>query len=141
MSDEFKKCLENKKIIKFAGAKKKVRIEIKAAKEDLNDAKTFFKNKRFKFATIAGYYSLFHSARVLLYSQGYRERSHCCLKIAIKELFVREKLLELEYLELFDEALGLREAADYQSVYSSKGAKQAIKGAEKFLAAALEILS
>lgn len=140
MRDEFKTCLRNKKIIKFGRAKDKTGIELKAAKEDLRDAKSFLKNKKIKYATIAGYYSLFHSARALLYSQGYRERSHYCLRIAIKELFVKEKLLDSEHLELFDEALGLREAADYESIYSREGAKQAIQGAEKFLAATLGVL-
>lgn len=141
MEDEFKKCLKNKKIIKFAKAKEKINIEVKAAKEDLKDAKKFSKDKRFKYSTIAGYYSLFHSARALLYSLSYRERSHYCLRTAIRELFVKEKLLDTEYLDLFDEAMGLREAADYESLYSKEGANQAIKGAKKFLKASLEILS
>lgn len=106
----------------------------------MENAKSFFKEKRFEYATIAGYYSLFHSARALLYSRGYRERSHYCLRVAIRELFVNEKYLGLEYLELFDEAMGLREAADYESVYSKDGAKQTVKGAEEFLTEALEIL-
>lgn len=141
MGDEFKRCLKNKKIIKFAQAKDKIKIELKAAKEDLKNAKSFFKGKNFKYATIAGYYSLFHSARALLYSRGYRERSHFCLRVAIKEFFVKEKLLKPEYLDWLDEAIGLREAADYESTYSKNGARQAVEGAKKFLTVALEILS
>lgn len=141
MDDEFKKCLKNKRIVKFTKAKEKVNTELKAAKEDLRNAKNFFKDKNFKYATIAGYYSLFHSARALLYSRGYRERSHYCLRIAIKDLFIKEKLLDLEYFDLFDEAMGLREAADYESLYSKRGAKQATAGAEKFLAVTLNILA
>lgn len=140
MSDEFEKCLKNRKIIKFPKVRDKLKVELKAAKEDLKNAKNFLRNENFKYATIAGYYSLFHSARALLYSRGYRERSHYCLRVAIKELFAREKLLDPEVLDCFDEAMGLREAADYESIYSAKGAKQAVEGAKKFLKAALEIL-
>ncbi len=141
MNEEFKKCLKNKKIIKFSKAIDKVKVEFKAAEEDLKNAKKFLRDKNFKYATIAGYYSLFHSARALLYSRGYRERSHYCLRIAIKELFVKEKLLNPEALDCFDEAVGLREAADYESLYSARGAKLAVKGAREFSKAALEILS
>lgn len=141
MGSEFERCLEKRRIIKFAKAKDKVKIELKAAKEDLENARSFLKEKRFKYATIAGYYSLFHSARALLYSRGYRERSHYCLRVAIKELFIDEKYLGLEHLDLFDEAMGLREAADYESVYSKSGAKQAVIAAERFLIAALEVLN
>lgn len=140
MRAEFKKCLKNRKIIRFAKAKDKVKIELKAAKEDLRNAKNFLKSRNFKYTTIAGYYSLFHSARALLYSRGYRERSHYCLRVAIKELFVKEKLLDEEYLDLFEEALGLREAANYGSIYSQNGAEQTAEGAKKFLSAVLEML-
>lgn len=140
MESEFERCLEKRRIIKFAKAKDKVKIELKAAKEDLENARSFLKEKRFKYATIAGYYSLFHSARALLYSRGYREKSHYCLRVAIKELFVDEKYLSLEHLDLFDEAMGLREVADYESVYSKDGAKQTVSAAERFLIAALEVL-
>lgn len=38
------------------------------------------------------YYSVFHSARALLYVRNYRERSHHCLIVAIRALYVSEKL-------------------------------------------------
>lgn len=138
--DEFEKCLKNKKIIPAAGIQAEIQIEIKEAAEDLKDAQGLFKGKRFKYATVTGYYSLFHCARALLYSRGYREKSHYCLEIAIKKLFVRENLLGPEYLNYFDDAIGLREAADYESEYSEAGAQRAIEGAKKFLSAAKEIL-
>ncbi len=140
MSKDFENCLKNRKIIKFPKARNKMRVELKAAKGDLKNANNFLRSKNFKYATIAGYYSLFHSARALLYSRGYRERGHYCLGVAIKELFVKEKLLDSGMLDYFDEAMGLREAANYESIYSAKGAKQAVEGAKKFLDATLEIL-
>lgn len=138
--NEFKECLEKRRLVKYLRIKARVKDEIASAEEDLKDARDFFKRKRFKYATIAGYYSLFHSARALIFSKGYRERSHFCLRIAIKELFVKEKLLDPIYLEYLEEAVGLREAADYQSLYSDKGARKAILGADEFLKATQEIL-
>ena len=138
--NEFKKCLKNKKVIRASGIEVEIKAEVKSAKEDLKDAKDLFKRRRFKFATVAGYYSLFHSARALLYSRGYREKSHYCLRTAIEELFVKQGLIEPEELDFFDDAVGLREAADYEGVYSKDGAQRAIKGAKKFLSSALKIL-
>lgn len=140
MIDEFKECVKNKRIIKSPGIEKKRELEVEAAEGDLKDARALLGQKRFKYATIAGYYSLFHSARALLYQRGYRERGHYCLMIALKELYVKEKILDSRLLKLFEEAIGLREAADYESVFSKDGARRAIKGAEKFLSAAKEIL-
>lgn len=138
--NEFEKCLKNRKIIPSLGIRAETKSELKAAAEDLKDAKALFKQKRLKYATIAGYYSLFHSARVLLYSRDFREKSHYCLKVAIAELFVKEKILDFEFLDFFDEAIGLREAADYENLFSKDGAKRAIKNAEKFLSTVKEIL-
>jgi len=138
--NKFEECFKKGKIKKFPRIIKKVGIELKAAKDDLTSGNKMFKQAEFKFATVAGYYSLFHSARVLIYSKGFRERSHYCLRVAIEYLFVKEKLLEPEFLEYFDEALGLREAADYQSIFSKDGARRSLGGAKKFLAAAKKIL-
>lgn len=140
MKTSFKDCLKAKKISKFPGGEKLIKTEIKAAGADIKEAKNRFGVGKFKYATVNGYYSLFHSARVLLYQAGYREKSHFCLRMAIAEFYVKEKLLDPEFLEYFDEAMGLRQAADYESVFSKDGARRAIKGAEKFLSAAKEIL-
>ncbi len=139
--DDFKSCLKNKKIIKFSGIKKKVAVEIKASKEDLSNSQAFLRQKRYKYATIAGYYSIFHAARGMLYSKGYREKSHYCLGVAVKELFKQEKIINPSFFDVYDDAMGLREAADYQSLYSEFGAKQTVSGAKKFLQVASKVLS
>ena len=88
---QFKNCLKSGKIRKFKSSKEKIKVELKAARNDLKEAKDRFTKKKYKYATITAYYSLFHSARVLLYLKEYREKSHYCLKIAIEALYVKEK--------------------------------------------------
>lgn len=53
---------------------------------------------------------------------------------------MKKNLIDPDYLNFFDDAMGLREAADYESIFSKDGAWRAIEGAEKFLSAAREIL-
>ena len=89
MNEAFKECLKNRKIIPFPRAKGLVQKELAAAKDDLAEAKDRLKNGRYKYATINSYYSIFHAARALLYSKGYRERSHHCLSVALEALFVQ----------------------------------------------------
>lgn len=86
----FKDCLERKRIIRFPEAKNLVNGEIEDAMDDLRSAQDEISKGGFKWATIKGYYAIFHSARALLYSVGYRERGHFCLYLAMKELFVKE---------------------------------------------------
>lgn len=129
---KFEDCLQTGKLRKFKIPNDQLKLEIKAAEEDLREAKDRLAKKKFKYATIDAYYSLFHSARALLYLKGYREKSHFCLGVAIETLYVKEKILEPKYIEYFEEAMGLREAADYQNIFSKDGAFRAIKGAGKF---------
>jgi uncharacterized protein (UPF0332 family) len=91
-----------------------------------------------KWATIQAYYSTFHSARALLYTKEYAEHGHRALLAALRALYARE--LPSELLDHFEDAMGLREAADYGSVYSQEGAEEVIETARSFLDAATRIL-
>jgi len=80
---------------------------------DLERAKKTYKDGDYKWATIQIYYSMFHSARTLLYAKNLREHSHYCLIAAIKTLYVEKKHLPVYLLEGLQEAKNLREDADY----------------------------
>lgn len=140
MNQEFKQCLENKKIIPFARGKNLVKKELSVAKSDLSDAKASYENERYKWSTIQAYYAMFHAARALIYSQGYREKSHYCLAVALRALFVDEGTMDAQLVHDFLNAMNLREAADYEAEFSQSGAKAVIVSAEKFIAKAIAIL-
>ncbi len=116
-------------------------LEIQDAENDLCSAHKEFSGSGFKWATIKGYYSMFHSGRALLYSRGYREKGHYCLYLALKEFFVQEKKLDHGLAEDFNNSMILREDADYRRKFSREGSQAVIESAKKFLKAAKEILS
>ena len=134
---EFSSCLSKNKIVKFTPARKLVIRELKAAQDDLQAASQSFKSGREKWATVQAYYAMFHTARALLYSKGYREKSHYCLIVAMKALFVAERLLDVTLVEAFGMAKILRENADYDNEYSKESARSLIEKAKKFFAAGL----
>ncbi|MCB4790306.1 MAG: HEPN domain-containing protein [Elusimicrobia bacterium] len=140
MKITFKDCLEKRRIVHFPEAKHLAKPELEDAKNDLKSAKEELSKDGFKWATIKGYYSIFHSARALLYSQGYRERGHFCLYLAIKELFVKRHQIEAQLVEDFKNSMVLREDADYGRNFSSEGAVSTISVAEKFFKEASRIL-
>jgi uncharacterized protein (UPF0332 family) len=140
VNQEFKQCLENKKLIPFARGKNLVKKELSIAKSDLLDAKAGYQNQRYKWSTIQAYYAMFHAARALIYSQGYREKSHYCLAVALRALFVDEGTMDASLVRDFLNAMNLREAADYEAEFSQSGAKAVIASAEKFMKKAIAIL-
>jgi uncharacterized protein (UPF0332 family) len=133
MNQEFEQCLQSKKIVSFARGRKLVRKELSVARSDLVDAKAGYENGRHKWSTIQGYYAMFHAARALVYSRGYREKSHYCLAVALKALFVPQGKMDAQLVRDFLNAMNLRQAADYEAEFSQSGAKAVIGSAEKFI--------
>jgi len=139
MNQEFKQCIENKKIIPFATGKKLVNKELSVAQSDLSEAKTGYENERYKWSTVQAYYAMFHAARALVYSKGYREKSHYCLAVALRALFVDEGKMDAQSVRDLLNAMNLRESADYDAEFSQSGAKAVIESADKFILKAIKI--
>lgn len=140
MSAEFQECLRKGKIQEFSRGKSLVEKELITAEKDLIDAKDSLEREKYKWATIQFYYSIFHSARALLYTKNYRERSHYCLIIALRALYVDKKLLSASLVEGLQRAKTLRENADYYDEWSKDAAESLLKVAEEFLTEAKEII-
>lgn len=140
MNQEFKQCLESGKIVSFPAGKKLVLKEMAVARSDLSEAQAGYENQRYKWSTIQAYYAMFHSARALIFSRAYREKSHYCLAVALRALFVEEGLMEVQLVRDFLNAMNLREAADYEAEFSAIGAKAVIASAERFIKIAVIVL-
>jgi len=138
MSSEFRQFLEERKLFRARITRGMILKEIQAAETDLKDAQDSLGQKKFKWATIQAYYSMFHSVRALLYHRGFREKSHYALLVALRELFSKE--LGRSLIRRFEEGMELRQEADYGLKFSEAGALETIEGAEKFLEKVKELL-
>ncbi len=141
MSKEFEDCLSQERIREFPRAKALVPRELKQAESDCNYAKDSSERDIYKWSTIQAYYSMFHSARTLLYAKGFRERSHYCLIAAMRALYVDEGLLSYRLIESFQLAKTLRENADYYGDFSKEAAAQVVEDAQGFLEMAKALTS
>lgn len=141
MNPEFKECLKRNKIKEFPRGKALVKGALKTAQEDLASAEKSFNEKGYKWATIQSYYSMFHSARALLYAKNYREHSHHCLIIALRALYVETRLLPFTLIESLAKGKRLREDADYYNRWSEEGAEFVLKSAKDFFKTARELIN
>jgi len=138
LSPELQKLFAERKLMKMRTDRKLVLKELAAAKADLKDAQESLKIGKSKWGTIQGYYSMFHSARALLYEKGFREKSHYALLSAISELYIDE--IERSLIQDFEHAMYLRQEADYGLKFSASGAQGVIKTAEQLLDRASALL-
>lgn len=133
MTHEHDDCIKKGKIKPFSRGVTLAPQELETAKSDLETAKKTYKEADYKWATIQIYYSMFHSARALLYAKNLREHSHYCLIAAIKTLYVETKQIPVSFLDGLQEAKNLREEADYYNRWSQAGCEKLLKIAEGFL--------
>lgn len=139
-NSQFRECLSKGKIKEFNPAKKLVPKELSSSADDLKTAEDSFNKGSYKWATIQAYYSMFHAARALIYSRGYRESSHFCLIVAVKAFFVDEGLLNINLVEAIQTAKLLRENADYENEFSKESAQSLLDKADELLKYAEGIL-
>lgn len=107
--------------------------ELKEARYDLESAENSIKSENYKWAIVQSYYSMFHAFRGLLFSRGYKEKSHSGLKFAIKTLFVNYGVISDDIFYDFDSAMKAREMADYSYIYDEKVALNMIESTKKLI--------
>ena len=140
MRAEFRACVRRRDVAPFKAAPSLVPKELGQADHDLQAAGKSCDASEYKGATIQAYYAMFHAARALLYAEGYREKSHYCLSVALLELYVDTGKLPLSMVKDFDRAILLREEADYKGDFSEAGAREVIGNAKQFIATARQLL-
>ena len=138
---EFQRCLEKRWLVTMPEARYLVTKELDMARDDLVEAEAGYERGSYKWSTIQSYYAMFHGARALLYSRGYREKSHYCLSVAMRHLFVGKGLLKDILVDDMDDARALREDAGYRADFSETGAHHNLEAAKRFIARAIELLS
>ena len=138
--NEFERCLRERRLTKIKPSKEMIKKELESAEYDLQRARNSLDDEDFKWAAVQSYYSMFHAAKALVFKKGYREKSHFCLILALKELYVTENRLDIEMVENLELCMNLRHEADYGLTYHQESAETALKYAEEFLDKALNLI-
>jgi len=107
--------------------------ELGEAKYDIGKAKRALEEGDFKWSIVKSYYSMFHAARAVLFSLGFKERRHFAIRVVLEDLNMKGKL-ESKFISDFSAALGAREDADYRYTYSQETATYLLRAAGDFLA-------
>ncbi len=140
MDERFERCVREGKLVKIGLQPDMVKKELVVSKSDLKSAEDSISTGNFKWATVQAYYSMFHTAKAIVLSSGYREKSHLCLSIALRALFIDSGTLENKHSDHFRDCMDLREDADYGMIYSEQSALKAVEWAAEFLNDAKKVI-
>ena len=134
MAFRYKDCLEKGLLKKIPPSKEKAFSSIKKAGNWLKEADKTLKSKAFDSSVLASYMAFFHSARAVLFFDGFREKSHACVARYLDEKYVRTDRLEKKWVELLDYHRETRHSDQYDlSFYcTQQEADNALDSAIKF---------
>lgn len=132
--------LEKSLIRKEKINKEEILGSIELAERFLERAEGNLKINFWDVAFLLAYNSLFHSARALLFRQGYKERSHWAMILALKEIYSKNEKIQ-KILDLTDSYRISRHAIQYKgSLCTRIDAEEAIKDAKEFIEKVKQIL-
>ncbi len=135
MAFKFKDCVKKGLLRKIPASKGKAERSINKAKKWLDEAENTFESSAFNSSVIDSYLAMFHSARAILFIDGWREKSHACVARYLEEKYVKPGRLEKKWVELLDLQRDIRHDDQYDlSFFSTReDAEKALESAKQFL--------
>ena len=120
----------------------KSKESIKTAESWVKEAENNLKSKAFRSCILSSYLAMFHSARALLFLNGFREKSHFAVIKFLEEIYVNKGLLEKEWIELLDYYREIRHRDQYTTsfIITEEEAKNSVKSAKEFIKKIKELL-
>lgn len=128
---------------KIPPSKEKARNSMETALKWLEEAKKNLDSEAFNSSVLSSYLAMFHSARALLFSDGFREKSHYCIARYLEEKYVKKKLLESKWINLLDHYRELRHNDQYSITFftTKDEAENALNTAKEFIERMRKLLS
>jgi uncharacterized protein (UPF0332 family) len=127
-------CLEKQLLSKIEPDLRKANKSIIAAQRKLSLAEAELKNELYEGCFISAYSSMFHTARALLFRDGFKEKSHYAVYIYLAEKYsgkIQEKYIN-EFNNMRTDRHNLMYGLDEQET-GEKEASETIKLVKEFL--------
>lgn len=135
MAFTYRNCIEQGLLRRIPPSKDKALRSIEKAEKWLQEAKKTLGSKAFDSSVLASYMVMFHSARAILFLDGYREKSHSCVARYLEERYVKTGKLEKKWIQLFDHHREVRHNEQYSLTFFSteEEVRKGLKSASGFL--------
>lgn len=129
---ELDECFKKGLIRKIPASEEKALKSMAKANRWLIEAKKNLEHNLLDSCLISSYAAMFHAARVLLFKDGFREKSHYCVARYLEEEYAGKGKLPKVVVDLLDRLRDLRHTDLYQLDFfvTKEEAEEAIKSAE-----------
>lgn len=108
------------------------KLEIKKAKNALDEAKILFDSEKYYGSANRSYYAAFHAMSALLIHDGYSMRKHSGVISKFRELYIKTGIFKTEVSEMISALFRIRTECDYDTFYivAKSDVEEQIKNAE-----------
>ena len=113
MPFDYNDCMRENLLRKIPPSINKAVQSIKKSKEWLLESEKSLKGGAVGSSILSSYMSMFHAARSILFFDGYREKSHACIARYLEEKYVKNKKLDMKWVELLDHNREVRHDDQY----------------------------
>ena len=129
------KLLDEKLIRKIPPSKDKASESIRTAGSWLKEAKNNLSSKALRSCIISSYFDMFHSARAMLFADGFREKSHFAVARYLEDKYTKQGLLENKWIALLDHFRETRHDDQYSTTFfvTEDDAESALGSAREFV--------
>jgi uncharacterized protein (UPF0332 family) len=129
------KLLEEGLLRKIPVSKEKAEESLRTAESWIDEAKNNLHSNAFRSCIISSYLAMFHSARGVMFGDGFREKSHFAVARYLENKYVRKNLLEQKSVELLDHYRETRHDDQYSTSFfaTEDDAGKAINSAIAFV--------
>lgn len=127
-------CLSKGLLKRIPPSKEQGKRSFDKAQRWLDEAKAILGSKAFNSSVSAAYLTMFHSARAILFTDGFREKSHACVARYLAQ-YVQKGKLEQEWVDLLDHHREIRHEDQYDLSFfaTEEDAKKALESATTFM--------
>ncbi|MBU2638495.1 MAG: HEPN domain-containing protein, partial [Nanoarchaeota archaeon] len=128
-------CIREGLLRKIPPSSQDAEASIKRAQKWLVEAEKGISAKAFDSALMASYVAMFHSARAILFFDGFREKSHYCVARYIEDNYAKKGFLESKWVSMLDHYRDMRHDDQYSLSFltTQEEAETSLETAKKFV--------
>ncbi|MEW6027278.1 MAG: HEPN domain-containing protein [Planctomycetota bacterium] len=128
-------CINKGLLRKIPPSKQQSERSLEKAGKWLLEVARSLEGQAYHSAVLTSYLAMFHSARAILFRDGFREKSHFCIARYLEEHYAKKRLLENKWIELLDHYRELRHNDQYDLSFmaTEEEARNALASARDFV--------
>jgi len=129
------RLLEEGLIRKIPQSKNKAAESIRTAESWLKEASNNLSSNALRSCIISSYLAMFHSARSILFADGFREKSHFAVARYLEDRYANKGKLETKWIVLLDHFRETRHDDQYSTTFfvTEDDAESALQSAREFI--------